>query len=98
MCKFSTIYEPFAPSGPAAPAFCLTIGVIGHRSDALPQGALALIEPRLGEVLDDIATLLERGDIPLTRAGDLIEQAARAMLADLGEWQLAHQQHELTVG
>jgi hypothetical protein len=35
------------------------------------------------------------GDLP--RAGDLFEEAARAMLADLGEWQLAHQQRELVI-
>ncbi len=33
----------------------------------------------------------------LPRAADLFEEAARAMLADLGEWQLAHQQRELVI-
>ena len=33
----------------------------------------------------------------LTRAADLFEEAARFMLADLGEWQLAHQQRELVI-
>ena len=33
----------------------------------------------------------------LTRAADLFEEAARAMLADLGEWQLSHQQRELVI-
>jgi hypothetical protein len=33
----------------------------------------------------------------LMRAADLFEEAARAMLADLGEWQLAHQQRELVI-
>ena len=35
--------------------------------------------------------------VGLTRAADLFEEAARAMLADLGEWQLAHQQRELVI-
>lgn len=35
------------------------------------------------------------GDLP--RAADLFEEAARFMLADLGEWQLAHQQRELVI-
>ena len=33
----------------------------------------------------------------LTRAADLFEEAARAMLADLGEWQLSHRQRELVI-
>jgi hypothetical protein len=33
----------------------------------------------------------------LVRAADLFEEAARFMLADLGEWQLAHQQRELVI-
>jgi hypothetical protein len=35
--------------------------------------------------------------VSLTRAADLFEEAARAMLTDLGEWQLAHQQRELVI-
>ena len=31
------------------------------------------------------------------RAADLFEEAARFMLADLGEWQLSHQQRELVI-
>ena len=33
----------------------------------------------------------------LVRAADLFEEAARAMLADLGEWRLTHQQRELVI-
>ena len=33
----------------------------------------------------------------LVRAADLFEEAARFMLADLGEWQLAPQQRELVI-
>ncbi|MCY7398245.1 MAG: DUF4231 domain-containing protein [Sphingomonas bacterium] len=37
------------------------------------------------------------GASELMRAADLFEDAARAMLADLGEWQLSHQQRELVI-
>jgi len=37
------------------------------------------------------------GAVELTRAADLFEEAARFMLADLGEWQLSHQQRELVI-
>ncbi len=44
------------------------------------------------------ATAAEAGCVTdLPRAADLFEAAARAMLADLGEWQLAHQQRELVI-
>ena len=44
------------------------------------------------------ATVAEAaGATELTRAADLFEDAARAMLADLGEWQLSHQQRELVI-
>jgi len=38
-----------------------------------------------------------RRDVPLSRAADLTEQAARIMLADLDEWRLVNQQRNLTV-
>ena len=38
-----------------------------------------------------------RSATELIRAADLFEEAARAMLADLGEWQLSHQQRELVI-
>ena len=38
-----------------------------------------------------------RHAVELPRAADLFEEAARFMLADLGEWQLAHQQRELVI-
>ncbi len=34
----------------------------------------------------------------LNRAADLVEQAARAMFSDLGEWQLINAQHDLAAG
>lgn len=39
-----------------------------------------------------------RKDVSLSRAADLTEQAARRMLADLDEWRLVNQQHDLSVG
>jgi hypothetical protein len=39
-----------------------------------------------------------RKDVPLSRAADLAEQAARIMLADLDEWRLVNQQRDLSVG
>ncbi|HZC38275.1 MAG TPA: hypothetical protein VE221_06340, partial [Sphingomicrobium sp.] len=39
-----------------------------------------------------------RKDVPLSRAADLAEQAARIMLADLDEWRLVNQQRNLSVG
>ena len=47
---------------------------------------------RLETIADEIAQARQ-----LPRAADLFEEAARAMLADLGEWQLAHQQRELVI-
>ena len=57
---------------------------------ALRSDATAASLARLGEEL--------RADgIGLMRAADLDEQAARAMLADLAEWRLANQQHDLSI-
>jgi hypothetical protein len=50
------------------------------------------------------AALLDRvgrelsGTHELSRAADLTEQAARVMLADLGEWRLVSELHELSLG
>lgn len=38
-----------------------------------------------------------RAATDLPRAADLLEEAARAMLADLAEWQIAHQQRQLVI-
>ncbi|WP_294171865.1 DUF4231 domain-containing protein [uncultured Sphingomonas sp.] len=48
-------------------------------------------------LLDRIARDL-RGTSDLPRAADLTEQAARVMLADLGEWRLVSELHELSLG
>jgi hypothetical protein len=49
------------------------------------------------QVLERIAERLGRTP-SLPVAGDLVEQAARTMLADLDEWRLLNQQHDLSVG
>jgi hypothetical protein len=50
------------------------------------------------QVLAQIAERLERDPSNLSRVGDLLEQAARAMHADLDEWRLLNQQHDLSLG
>jgi len=50
-------------------------------ADRLEQIIAELREPRLG----------------LSRTADLVEQAARAMLADLDEWRLVNQQRDLSI-
>ncbi len=42
-----------------------------------------------------VADALETGPVTLSRTADGIEAAARAMVADLGEWRLSHQQRQL---
>lgn len=46
--------------------------------------------------LERIAADVEKG-VGLTRSADLFEQAARVMLADLGQWRLVHQQRKLVI-
>ena len=46
--------------------------------------------------LETVAGEVARAE-SLPRTADLFEEAARAMLADLGEWQLSHQQRELVI-
>ena len=59
-------------------------------------GAKVMMGARRVDRLERIAAELEAVD-DLPRAGDLFEQAARAMLAELGEWRLAHHQRELAL-
>jgi len=47
----------------------------------------------LGTIDEDL-----QGGVPLTRAADLVEQAARVMLEHLDEWRLINQQRDLSVG
>jgi len=57
----------------------------------------AMRSQQTARVLDQIAERLP-DETNLPRAADLSEQAARAMLADLDEWRLLNQQHDLSVG
>ncbi len=47
--------------------------------------------------LDEIDEGLKAPNITLSRAADLAEQAARAMFADLSQWQLVNQTHDLSI-
>jgi hypothetical protein len=58
----------------------------------------AIRSEQTAQVLEQIAERLQRDPANLSRAGDLVEQAARAMHADLDEWRLLNQQHDLSVG
>jgi hypothetical protein len=74
----------------------LGTAVFGIRFQA-DFGGDALRSLATGETLEQIETQLRQG-VTLTRAGDLAEQAARIMLADLDEWRLVNQQRDLSVG
>lgn len=58
----------------------------------------AVRSEQTAQVLEQIQERLEQDGSNLSRAGDLVEQAARAMHADLDEWRLLNQQHDLSVG
>jgi hypothetical protein len=58
-------------------------------------GARAARSENTASVLEVIAVELERCPLGLVRTADLAEQAARAMYADLDDWRLISQQHEL---
>ncbi len=74
----------------------LGTAVFGIRFQA-DFGGDALRSMATSQTLERIDTEL-RGDIDLTRAADLAEQAARIMLSDLDEWRLVNQQRELEMG
>ena len=61
-------------------------------------GGTALRAQSTADLLERIARDLETADADLSRSADLVEQAARVMLKDLGEWRLVNEQHELAVG
>lgn len=61
-------------------------------------GGTALRAQSTADLLERIARELEAADSDLSRSADLVEQAARVMLKDLGEWRLVNEQHELAVG
>jgi hypothetical protein len=61
-------------------------------------GASALRSRSTAHTLAAIRDQLMTGKTSLNRSADLMEQAARAMLADLDEWRLIIQQLDLSVG
>jgi hypothetical protein len=61
-------------------------------------GASALRSRSTANTLAAIRDQLTTGKASLNRSADLMEQAARAMLADLDEWRLIIQQLDLSVG
>ena len=58
----------------------------------------AVRSEQTGLVLEHIAERLARDPSNLSRAGNLMEEAARTMHVDLDEWRLLNQQHDLSVG
>lgn len=60
-------------------------------------GAVAARSRTTANLLERIARDL-RATSDLSRTADLTEQAARVMLADLGEWRLVNELHELSLG
>jgi hypothetical protein len=61
-------------------------------------GATAVRSEQTAIVLRQVAERLETESPDLSRAADLIEQAARLMTADLDDWALLNRQHDLSVG
>lgn len=60
-------------------------------------GGSALRSDATAASLAGLARELRQEGITLSRAADLGEQAARAMFADLSEWRLVNQQHDLSI-
>ena len=60
-------------------------------------GAVGARSRTTATLLDRIARDL-RATSDLSRTADLTEQAARVMLADIGEWRLVNELHELSLG
>ena len=60
-------------------------------------GALSARSRNTASLIERIAEELRATD-DLSRAADLSEHAARVMLADLGEWRLVNELHELSLG
>ena len=61
-------------------------------------GASALRSRSTAQTLAAIRDQMASGEPSLNRSADLMEQASRAMLADLDEWRLIIQQLDLSVG
>ena len=74
----------------------LGTAVFGIRFQA-DFGGDAVRSMATASTLRQIDAELRKG-VTLLRASDLVEQAARVMLADLDEWRLVNQQRDLSVG
>lgn len=77
---------------PAIGTAVVGIRVQGDHSGISVRSALT------AQFLDQVAERLRADGISLSRAAELTEQASRSMLADLDEWRLLNQQHELSIG
>jgi len=73
-----------------------TDGTISLRATALAD-RLRVTVIDAGSWKPPVAAAHRGRGISLMRAADLGEQAARAMLADLAEWRLVNQQHDLSI-
>ncbi len=71
--------------------------IFGIRVQGDYQGT-AVRSEQTAIILRQVAERLETESPDLPRAADLVEQAARLMTADLGDWALLNQQHDLSVG
>ena len=74
----------------------LGAAIFGIRSQG-DFGAVAARSRHTAAQLERIAADLTTAR-SLPRTADLTEQAARVMLADLGEWRLVNELHELSLG
>lgn len=88
-------YDWFTVLAAGLPA--IGTAAVGIRVQGDHSGSAARSE-RSAVVLAQIGERLRSERSSLKRAADLTEQAARAMLSDLDEWQLLNQQHDLSVG
>jgi hypothetical protein len=74
----------------------LATAIFGIRFQA-DFGGDAIRSQSAANALRTIDEDLQSG-VPLTRAADLVEEAARLMLGHLDEWRLINQQRDLSVG
>ncbi len=88
-------YHWFTVISATLPAIATAVVGIRVQGD---HSASAVRSQQTSIVLDHVAHRLRGESASLVRAADLTEQAARAMLADLDEWRLLNQQHELSIG
>ena len=88
-------YDWFTVLAAGLPA--IGTAAVGIRVQGDHSGSAARSQ-RSAAVLAQIGQRLRAERTSLKRAADLTEQAARAMLGDLDEWQLLNQQHDLSVG